>query len=161
MFKLGRFLVVMQGAPSALTSWLGVRCGVENWGAAMAIGLLDARGQTVAAVGYSRCDGHDVMMHVAAISRSRWLSRRFLWFLFDYPFNHLKCARATVLIAENNHDSRRLAEGVGFKLEGVMRKGDKSGDDLLVYGMLKEECPWLNQSGRFAKEIAHEQIKAA
>jgi RimJ/RimL family protein N-acetyltransferase len=44
----------------------------------------------------------------------------------------------TAIIKKRNRRCRKLAEGLGFKLEGVMRKGAPDGD-LFFYGLLKDE----------------------
>lgn len=83
----------------------------------------------------------DVCMHVAAIGKS-WLNRTFLWVAFDYPFNQLKCKRVTGMVPSKNVQAQRFDEHLGFVREGVKRRAWK-GDDLIIYGMLKEECRWL------------------
>ena len=53
------------------------------------------------------------------------------------------CRRVTGLVHDNNHDARRFDEHLGFKQEGVLRKAAPDGDDMIVYGMLREECRWI------------------
>lgn len=46
--------------------------------------------------------------------------------------------------AEKNLAMRTVAgKHLGFKLEGQLRKGWSSSEDLFIYGMLKNEQPWL------------------
>lgn len=66
--------------------------------------------------------------------------------MLGYPFKQLGCKRVNALIRKGNKRSRRLAEGLGFKLEGVLRKSAPDGKDLCIYGLLDTEY----QTGRFA-----------
>lgn len=95
----------------------------------------------VGAVVYSRWSDWDVNMHMAG--EGNWLTRDFLFAAFDYPFNQVGCRRVTGLVEARNFRARRVDEKLGFKLEGRMLHGCPSGD-LLVYGMLRENCRWLN-----------------
>lgn len=59
--------------------------------------------------------------------------------MLGYPFKQLKVKRITALIKKGNKRSRKLAEGLGFKLEGVVRKATPEGKDLCIYGLLDDE----------------------
>lgn len=58
--------------------------------------------------------------------------------VFDFVFDRLGAARVTGLIPNKNIASRKLAEGFGFKLEGVMRAA-LDDDDVCIYSFLAEE----------------------
>jgi len=47
-----------------------------------------------------------------------------------------------------NMRARRLVEGAGFVLEGLVRSAAPDGGDVLIYGMLKEECRWVSSQPR-------------
>ncbi len=66
--------------------------------------------------------------------------------MLGYPFKQLGCRRVNALIRKGNKRSRKLAEGLGFKLEGVLRKSTKDGKDVCLYGLLDTEY----HTGRFA-----------
>lgn len=104
------------------------------------LGLIRS-GKLVAGVVYDKWGDGDVCMHVGAVGNN-WLNREFLFAAFDYPFTQVGCRRVTGLVPANNFAAKRFDEHLGFVLEGRMRKGTPDGD-LLVYGMLKEECRWL------------------
>jgi RimJ/RimL family protein N-acetyltransferase len=106
------------------------------------VGIADHNKRLIAGVVYSHYDGeHDIMMTVAA-STHRWLSRNILYALFAYPFLDLNCTRVTAVTAKKNKKARKFLEGLGFKLEGRLRR--KYGKtDGLIYGMLKQECKWI------------------
>jgi RimJ/RimL family protein N-acetyltransferase len=46
-------------------------------------------------------------------------------------------------VREDNLDAQRFDEHLGFKREGLVRRGADDGTNLILYGMLKEECRWL------------------
>ena len=83
---------------------------------------------------------HDALMHVAG---SGW-TRRTLRIFFGWYFG-LGFKRATAEIASDNAASIRLAEGIGFVREGVRRCGDKSGGDLVSFGLLRNECRYFQE----------------
>jgi len=88
-------------------------------------------------------DFGDIEMSIAAES-PRWATKFNILALLDYPFNQLNCIRVTACSRGKNSRTRGFLEGIGFKQEGVIRRGFGD-DDTIVYGMLKEEAGrWLN-----------------
>lgn len=122
--------------------WARSRIRVESWGDWYeAIGL-EHDGTLVAAVVYTWHSDADVHMHIAVDCGGRYLTREALRAAFRYPFRQLGCRRVTGLIAAKNDASRRIAEKLGFVREGVKRHGMPD-DDLIVYGLLREECRFV------------------
>ncbi len=60
--------------------------------------------------------------------------------VFRYVFDVMKCKRVTFEIHPKNKRSRKLAEGLGARLEGKKRRGLDGRRNALVYGLLPEEC---------------------
>ena len=121
-------------------AWAAERIpGVDTWGDWYeAIGL-EHDGKIVAAAVYTDHIGAGITMNVAIDCGGRWMTKEALRAVFRYPFRQLGCRRVTALIASRNAASRRITEKLGFHQEGVMRAGLED-DDLIVYGMLREEC---------------------
>lgn len=119
-----------------------------NFGAAQGIGLQQlipgVGWGTIAGVAYAEFNGPNVVCHIAAVGR-QWATREYLWTIFDYPFNQLKCSRITVCIGEGNKDSRRFVEHLGFTQEANLQGAHPTGD-LVVYRMLRSECRFLENS---------------
>lgn len=107
-----------------------------------ALGLVKD-GELVAGVIYNLYTGTSICMHVGAKPGRRWLTRGFLYAAFDYPFNELKCRRVTGLVPSKNSDARRFDRHLGFEFEGIMRHA-LADDDLMIFGLLKENCRWLS-----------------
>jgi len=78
-----------------------------------------------------------------AISDRRAITRGFIRLVANYAFNTLGVERVTAMIDQTNYASIMLTQKIGFVLEGVMRKGSPAGNNMCIYGMLKEECKWL------------------
>ena len=85
---------------------------------------------------FSSYTGDDVELSFAYDRKLR--GRGLLYAIFSYVFEQLQCARCTAKIREDNTDSIKLVSKVGFVEEGRMRKA-KSGKDILVFGLLKED----------------------
>ena len=100
-------------------------------------------GKLIAGCVFNFYTGSGICMNVAA-SEKGWLNRAFLRAAFGYPFRQLNCRRVTGLVRTDNVDAQRFDEALGFKREGLLRQADDDGCDLIVYGMLKSECRWLN-----------------
>lgn len=116
--------------------------------AGRAIGLVDFDDEErtatmVAACWYESWNGANINMHVAALPGRRWMTRDFLFAVFDYPFRVCNVKRITGLVPSHNYDARRFDEHIGFKLEATLKDAAPDGD-LLVYAMFKQDCKWLN-----------------
>jgi RimJ/RimL family protein N-acetyltransferase len=97
---------------------------------------------------FTQCQGKmiDVEMS-AAFDASDWCRPSTLRAMFSFPFVFFNCIRMTTITGRKNKPARRIDEGLGFKLEGVLRKRFNGREDAMVYGMLREECKWLRKAG--------------
>ena len=84
----------------------------------------------------------DVWMSIFTQNK-RWCCRRVLRGIFEIAFNVWNCRRINALIDCDNIKSLKLALGVGFKIEGIMREYRQYGKNVFVLGMLKNECKFL------------------
>lgn len=104
------------------------------------------RGGVSGAVAYEGWTGPNIIMTCAG--HGNWLTPGNLAGFFWYPFDQLGCARVTAMIHRKNKASRTLVEKLGFKVEGVLRKAAPTGGDIIIYGLLREDCRWLAASGK-------------
>lgn len=80
--------------------------------------------------------------------QGRWAIKRDMYRdVFSYPFVTLDLPRVSSYSIEGVTDKAgRFLEGLGFKLEGIIRNGAKGQDGALcnvrLYGLLKEEARW-------------------
>lgn len=111
-----------------------------KWVNYVAIGLLDSFDKLVAGVVFEGYNYPSINMHVAADK----MTPLFAAAIMDYPFNQLKCKRVTGIIEKRNKKSRRFANHLGAKLEGVMVDASEVGD-VCIYGLLaKDAQKWLS-----------------
>lgn len=112
-------------------------------------------GKLVAGVVYNNFHKHDIQL-TAYATDEQWLSKYILREIFSYPYIQLGCVRTTAVTGRTNRRTRKLLEGLGYRLEGVCRQGLDGKQDAIVYGLLKGECRWLNQqvAARVQKEFA-------
>jgi len=88
----------------------------------------------------------DVVIHCSVLPeyQKRWLTKSIYKQVFDHVFEELECVRASGFAVCGLTDLT-FHERLGFKLEGVYRKGLRIKDtyyDLYRYGMLKDERRW-------------------
>jgi RimJ/RimL family protein N-acetyltransferase len=136
---------VIANQDERVARWVAERMPIFEFGSTpyTAIGLANETGALLAGVVYQNYTKTDIHMHVAALAGKRWLCRAFIGEGFRYPFEQLGCARVTGLVPGGNLEAQRFDEHLGFVLEGRIRRILPNGDDLVVYGMLREECRWL------------------
>jgi hypothetical protein len=109
-----------------------------------AFAVLDDRGGFCAGVVVSEYRGYDCQLSCASDVRTAWRPH-VIKAVFDYVFNQLGCIRCTALTRKNNRRTRAFLGGMGFTLEGRVRKGYDGVKDALVYGLLKEECVYIQE----------------
>jgi RimJ/RimL family protein N-acetyltransferase len=134
---------VVYGQNERVLQWVGERIDEEDFGpGSVGIGL-EENNELIAGVAFNMYTKASICMHVAAMPGRRWMTRDYLWRCFAYPFLQLNCNRITGLVRVDNLDAQRFDEHLGFEKEGVLRKAHTDGTDMIIYGMLKEDCRWL------------------
>jgi RimJ/RimL family protein N-acetyltransferase len=119
------------------------RVGEPEFHGYSAIGL-ERDGELVAGVVYEQHTGPNVMMHVASDGSRYWMTPAYMAACFRYPFLQLEVNRVTGLVRSDNAAAQRFDEALGFKPEGVLREAASDGTDMILYGMLKRECRYLD-----------------
>jgi RimJ/RimL family protein N-acetyltransferase len=141
MKLIGRILYGADREVAAMVASRIPSVGDKGFGDCTALGVV-VDGELVGGVVFTAFSGHDVHVHMAFDS-PRWATPQTLRELYAYPFGQLGCVRMTAPIGRKNKRMRRLAEGLGFKLEGVMKRGLDGKEDLMIFGTLRDECRWL------------------
>lgn len=101
---------------------------------------------------YDYCDGQGGAHHdiTAAVAIDEQLGTRtpetLKTFLLDYPFGHLKVPRISVNINETNATALEQAQRMGFVVEGRKRRAGPHGSDMIMLGLLPEECPFWSRN---------------
>lgn len=123
-----------------LLAWVSQRLGgaTFNEKTSQVIGCDDGHGNMGGAVVYSDRSGPN-MYFTLCCDHPRLMTRDKVSALLGLPFNNPEIQRLTGMIVKGNKRSVKLAEGMGFKREGVLRQAAPDGSALLVYGLLRSE----------------------
>lgn len=133
---------VVYGQDERVVKWVAERIREDKFEGAVGIGL-EEDGELIAGVVFNLFTGPSICMHVAAVPGKRWMTREYLWRCFAYPFLQLGCNRITGLVRVDNLEAQRFDEHLGFVREGILRRACDDGMDMILYGMLREECRFL------------------
>lgn len=141
---------ILLGRDDLVGRWVMWKCdnAPDQWrpGQGAGIGLTED-GDLIAGVLYEQYNGASVMTHIGAVDNATWLCRKYLWTIFDYPFNQLKVRKILAPVGPTNKRSQRFVEHLGFTLESVIPEAHPDGD-LLIYTMTKAQCRWLTLKDR-------------
>lgn len=121
---------------------------IDSFGpSAKAVGFATRRGQSVVLYGglvmVERDGGWDAELSIfiwpgAVVSRKQWAA------MFHHGFDVLGLRRLTVMVGEHNVQSQRFVRRLGFKFEGVARRGHDGNSDAILYGMTRDDCRWIH-----------------
>lgn len=95
-----------------------------------------------AVVVYCNFQGKSCQTHICSVG-SNWMSKDFLWAMFDYPFNKLGLKVILGIISGSNDKSLKLSRKLGFEDVAKIPDAHKDGD-LWILTMRKHQCKWLN-----------------
>jgi len=124
-----------------LCNWAAKKIGQDEFKNARGLGFANGSG-LIAVVVLHDLSPPNVFLSWASTS-PRWMTKRTIYTIYDWAYIQLGCTRITGLVEKNNKRARKVDEGLGMKLEGVLRKAAPSGQDLMVYGMLRTEAEEL------------------
>lgn len=114
-----------------------------DFGHFTAIGIQQDR-KLIAGAVYSNYRDFDVEFTIASTS-IKWCQKGILSALLHYPFVQLGCVRMTSTIAADDIRTLRLAKGIGFEIEGLLKKGYDGKKDAIIIGIMKEQAMrWVN-----------------
>ena len=113
----------------------------DSWGDFVTLGVFKDE-RLIGGIVFNQYTNFDINITIAA-SSPYWCNRSVLRTISDHVFNQWGCKRASALVAKKNKRCRKFLEGMGFKLEGCKRKAFDGAQDLMLYGMMKDECRWL------------------
>jgi len=128
--------------PTAVMHWVAHKIGVAPFEKYMAIGLETEDGLIAGVVFDNRCEAN-IMMHVASDGSRHWMTPAYMSACFGYAFTQEKVNLIIGLVRADNEDAQRFDEHLGFKKRGQLPQACTDGTDLIVYGMLKSECRYI------------------
>lgn len=130
---------LLYGADDYVAMWVNERCGSMRLpsGSYVAIGALEDK-ELIAGILFFDQQDNDLMMALALDSAAMAKPWRIAE-VMKYPFINLNMKRVSAEIAMSNDRCVRIAQGIGFKQEGIKRGAADDGGDLGVFGLLRDE----------------------
>jgi len=116
----------------------------------------DQDGNILGVVVFSRFTEGNCEITIAALS-PHFLSKDFVTKACFYVFGQLACRRVTAIIAVGNDKSLRLAQQLGFGIEGTLRNWFPQ-SDAYILGLLPENCKWLKDRKTWIPH-KHQQLR--
>ncbi len=129
-----------------MLEWAAARMGYPRFRFrqdARAIGREKA-GELVGVVVFDTWSDGDCLIHVVSDGSRRWFNKEFAIRAMAYPFRQVGNRRMTALVRATNEPSLEMCEHFGFTREGTLRKAGPGGEDMILLGILREECPWID-----------------
>ena len=142
-FKVGRLLF---NADDHVFDFIKEHIGMdfEANGPFKAVGILDNDGLLVAGACYHDFFNNSAMFAGAASRGRKWATKNVMRGLFAHAFIALELHRLTALVDETNTQAVKWNLKAGFVEEGRLREAGKDESDVIVFGLLKSECRWIN-----------------
>lgn len=145
-------MTVIYDRQAELMRWALDRLAQTPYGTPDGTYLTDARalgqerqGRLVAVVVFDAWQKNNVDVHIASDGSGRWLTREFLIRCAALPFIQCGIPRVSARIAETNAPAIAFARQMGGVEEGRQRRAGPNGEDMILFGALRHECPWINR----------------
>lgn len=136
--------LVIYGRTEELIAWAEERIpGCKFRDDARTIGLAAPDGMIIASTVFDTFSQSSCFISVAADTSRNWLTRDYLYHCFAYPFIQCNFRRVTCVVSEHNTPSLKFTRACGWKQEGIIRAAGIEGEDMLIFGMLRQECRWV------------------
>lgn len=127
-----------------LGPWVWSQMGCGEWfpKGKTALGELNDDGDPVWAVVYDHYEKRGSIQVHMAIANPKYVTRRALHAVFEYPFYQLGVKKVLGIINSQNHGSLSLSIRLGLQVETVI-KGAYERGDMYILSMTQEQCRWL------------------
>lgn len=123
-----------------IAEFVAARTGVEHFGRYHCIGV-KKDGILIGGVVINEYVP-DVRCTITGAGEGSWLSREFLFILFDYCFNQLNCKMIINTVESDNVVSVKFTEHLGFTKEyEILGAGSK--ENLVILTYRKADCKWI------------------
>lgn len=135
--------MIVTGYDKEIQQWVSNQLGLEKVGGddIAALGIME-NNEIVGGVIYHGFRKHMIDMSLATIS-PKWCTRANLKSILLYPFEQLSVVRVNAFCSKKNKKMRSILKRLGFREEGVLKKGFDGMQDAVCYGMLKQDCKWI------------------
>lgn len=128
-----------------MLEWAHEEAGFYFRSDAFAIGWKDTNGKLKAVTIMEDFDKQNCMIHLVSDQSVNWFNRYYIKFIFNYLFKILGLRRVTATVPVDNQKALSFDTRMGFQVEGMLRKAEIGDVDMVIFGMLREECKWIKQ----------------
>lgn len=98
-------------------------------------------GRIIGVVAFNGFNGRTCSIHSAG--DGNWISREFLRAAFTYPFETCNIIQIFGMVSDDNERAIKLNRHLGFEVMQRIRHGWDEQHDLVVMGMHRSQCRWL------------------
>jgi len=137
--------MLVYGQDDRVARWVGEQLmkDADAFTPCKAIGI-EHDGKLIAGIVYNKYEPELLIeMSIASLDRT-WCNRHNLNALFSYPFAQLRLKRVQALCSEKDEGVQMFLKRLGFTHEGTHPCAYHDGGTALSFGMLKENCKWVN-----------------
>lgn len=122
--------------------WVENIIGTKFYGY-LAVGM-ERNGELIAGIVCDRFSPQECSMHIASKPGVMWATKEACRRAFEFPF--VRCGVNRITVETPVHNARALAfnDHIGFVREGIKRGAGDDGCDMVLFGMLRSECRWLD-----------------
>lgn len=140
MSKEAVFCKVVCDSNKKITEWIckGLNIKTDWLGEHLTIGFFYGDKLIGGLIYHDIRQGKDVWWTLYTIDK-HWCNRRILRFMFSVAFDYFGCQRISMRTNGKNKKCQKLAQQLGFKVEGILHRYADDGDDVIIMGILKEQ----------------------
>lgn len=138
---------ILTDADAHVATWIEDKLGGDVVSVPFrAVGIVGDKGKLIGgAYFYNHREGQDIYAAVA-LEDGAFMTPDVVSKILAFPFGQLKLPRVSVDIDESNTHAIQQAERLGFELEGIKRRAGANGGDVLMFGLLRDNCKfWRTQ----------------
>jgi hypothetical protein len=106
-----------------------------------------ANPQLLGGVIYTNYTGRSVQMHMAGFAPA-WPTPRFMWTIYDFPFNRLKVERVIGTVPSTNLRALKIDYKMGFEHVATIPRVVPGGN-MEVFSMTRDQCRYLRLGWRY------------
>ena len=111
-------------------------------------------GELLGGAVYSDFTGESVCVHVAGFTPN-WLTRLFLFMVFDYPFTQMGVRRIFSQMREDNLAALGFNKKLGFEPVAYIPGVFPGNVAMIITKLEREDCRWLALADYFKREHGH------
>lgn len=138
---------LLWGQEEAVSSYLSAKfpelCAIRPYVPHVAVAFIDDAGRLRGGLGMRMLNAFDGELSISVDHPVYFPNKGQLRLMFRRTFLSAGVSRLTCKIAKRNHTARKVVEGLGFTLEGALKKGFDGHRTAMIYGMTSDNCPWL------------------